>query len=336
MRIMSHVFRLTSFAALGLAGVVGYGTSTATAASPSATAGPPSGLKGVPSERAPHAAGERSRHAAFSDCPVANILGLAHAFDQAAIERAKMADERAQDPSVKQYAERSLDDHQKLEQELSRWEGDIGVQPVETDISRALNRNARVELKGLEDAQNFDREYVADEIGASIKAAGFLHLLLRAIHEGSGGAEKGQPTQPVEMGQPTQPGQVSIPQPGLPSLPQPGTFGTTGPQLPGQFGNQGFPGMPNFGDVGQGFPSPTPGGTPQEPVTGPQAPSGAGPTEGQPEPKLGEVTKLFDDAKHMIHSELEEALRLEGKLVGTCGESSSGEEPAMKKAPPLH
>jgi predicted outer membrane protein len=312
MRIMSHVFRITSFAALGLAGVVAYGTSTATAASPSATKGPPSGLKGVPSERSPHAA--------FSDCSVAHVLGLAHAFDQDAIERAKVAEERAQDPSVKQYAERSLDDHQKLEQELSRFERDIGAQPVETDISRALHRNARVELKGLEDAQNFDREYVADEIAASLKAAGFLHLLLRAIHQGSRGEEQGQPTQPVEMGQPTpgqfgqppQPGEVSIPQPGLPSLPQPGTFGTTGMQLPGPYGDQGFPGTPGFGN-----------------------PSGAGASEHQPEPKLGEVTKLFDDAKHTIHSELEDALRLDGQLVGTCGESA-GEEPAMKKAPPLH
>jgi predicted outer membrane protein len=293
MRTVSCVFRLTSFAALGLAVAVAYGTSTATAAPPSAAAGPPSGLKGVP--------GERSPHAAFSDCSVGHVLGMAHAFNQAATLRAKVAAGRAQDPSVKQFAERSLDDHQKLEQELSRWESDVGAQPVETDISRALLRNARVELKGLEDAQNFDREYVADEIVASIKAAGFLHILVHAIHEGGAGDEQGQPTggapvpQPAEMGQPTQPGPISFPQPGQVSIPQP-----EGIQLP----QPGTPGAP-------------------------------GATEGQSESKLGEVTKLFEDAKHAIGSELKDALRLEGQLVGTCGESP-GQTPATKKAPPLH
>jgi predicted outer membrane protein len=331
MRIMSRIIRVTSFGALGLAGLVAYGASPAPAASPARSAMPPSGLKGAPHEVSPHAA--------FSDCSVGNVLGMAHALTQAAIQRAKIAEGRAQDPAVKQFAEHVLDDHQKLEQELSKFESDIGAQPVETDVSSAIERGARRELKGLDEAQNFDREYIADEIGAHIKAAGFLHVLLHAIHEagegeeGGGGEEQGQPTggvplpQPGTMGQPTFPGPVSFPQPGQVSIPQPGgmgqlpqlgTLGAPGTQLPGQFGGQGFPGTKT-------------GQTPEQPVTGAQGPSEQGaPPEGQPEPRMGDAAKLFDDAKHTIASELTDALQLESKLVGVCGEES-GEAPATKK-----
>jgi predicted outer membrane protein len=359
MRIMSRIIRLTSFGALGLASLVAYGASPAPAAQPAGRAMPPSGLKATPHEVSPHAA--------FSDCSVGNVLGMAEALTHAAIERAKMAEDRAQDPAVKQFAERVLDDHQKLDQELSKFESDVGAQPVETDVSSAIERGARRELKGLEEAKNFDREYIADEIAAHIKAAGFLHVLLHAIHEagggeeGGGGEEQGQPTggapvpQPGQMGQPTlpgpvsfpQPGQISIPQPGgMPQLPQPGTFGAPGAQLPGQFG-QGFPGTPNFGNpgmpgiVGPDHPSSTTGQSPQEPVTGTEGPSEPGEpgepgaTEGQPEPKMGDVAQLFKDAKHTIASELTDALQLESRLVGVCGEES-GEAPATKKAPPRY
>jgi predicted outer membrane protein len=318
---------------------------------------PPSGLKGAPHEVSPHAA--------FSDCSVGNVLGMAEALTHAAIGRAKMAADRAQDPAVKEFAERVLDDHQKLDQELSQFESDVGAQPVETDVSSAIERGARRELKGLEEAKNFDREYIADEIAAHLKAAGFLHVLLHAIHEagggeeGGGGEEQGQPTggapvpQPGQFGQPTlpgpvtfpQPGQISIPQPGgMGQFPQPGTFGAPGTPLPGQLGGPGFPGTANLGNpgtpgiVGPDYPSSTTGQLPQEPVTGEQGPSEPGEpgeTEGQPEPKMGDVAKLFDDAKHTIASELTDALRLESKMVGVCGEES-GEAPATKKAPPRH
>jgi predicted outer membrane protein len=347
MRIMSRIIRISSFGALGLASLVAYGASPAPAASPAGNAMPPSGLKEAPHEVSPHAA--------FSDCSVGNVLGMAEALTHAAIERAKMAEERAQDPAVKEFAERVLDDHRKLDQELSKFESDVGAQPVETDVSSAIERGARRELKGLDEAKNFDREYIADEIAAHIKTAGFLHVLLHAIHEAGGGEEEGggqeqgQPTggapvpQPGQLGQPTfpgpvtlpQPGQVSIPQPGgmgqfpqpggMGQFPQPGTFGAPGTQLPGQFGGQGFPGT-------------TTGQLPEQPVTGAQGPSEPGEpgaTEGQPEPEMGDVARLFDDAKHTIASELTDALQLESKLVGVCGEEST-EAPATKKAPTRH
>jgi predicted outer membrane protein len=346
MRILSRIIRFTSFGALGLAGLVAYGASPAPGASPAAI--PPSGLKGAPHEVSPH---KVSRHAAMSDCSVGAVLGMAHALTRAAIERAKMADSKAQDPAVKQFAEGVLDHHQKLDQELSQYESDVGAQPIETDVSSAIERGARNELQGLGEAQNFDRQYIADEIAAHVKAAGFLHLILHAIHEGAGGAEggggeqTGQPTggaplpQPGQMGLPTptlpgpvslpQPGQISIPQPGgMGQFPQPGTFGTTGPQLPGQFG----------GIVGPDFPSSGAGQVPQAPVTGAQGPSeqgATGATEGQPEPKLGDAAKLFEDAKHAIATELTDALQLESQIVGICGEAPAA-KPAAKKAPAVH
>jgi predicted outer membrane protein len=186
MRNPSRVIRLTSFAALGLAGLVAYGSSNATAASPAAAASPPSGLKGVPSEPKPLAA-------ALSECSVGGVLGVAHAFIHSWIEASKLAVDRAQNPEVKEYAQRTLEDSQRLDQDLSQWESHVGAQPVETEISKEVSRGAHAVRERLERSQDFDREYVAHEIMGGMKAVGFLHLVMAAVHEGTGsGEEQGQ------------------------------------------------------------------------------------------------------------------------------------------------
>jgi predicted outer membrane protein len=205
MRRLQYAVRLAQLPAVALASLVACGSSDAKSeatetASQAAEARntPPEGM--TPSETAPGEVGEEGGEGkglghgakgALSECSVAQVLGIAQAFNDAEIERAKLGVRMAQDPAVKKHAHRDLEDHQELARELSSLEQRLGVQPARGDIVDAIGRSASAQLRSLQGSQSFDREYMADDISSDLEVVGFLQAVKHAGHGRAGRQPEG-------------------------------------------------------------------------------------------------------------------------------------------------
>lgn len=100
---------------------------------------------------------------ALSDGQIAMIAVLAGNVD---ISYAHLAMALSSDPAVRRFARTMLQDHAAVNEQAGALVQRLGVEPVESDVSRQLERDARAiidELTGLRGA-DFDRRYAENEL----------------------------------------------------------------------------------------------------------------------------------------------------------------------------
>jgi predicted outer membrane protein len=306
-------------------GLVACGSSGATESSEAAhtNAG---AAQGMPAAQGPTGAAEpggtaaQPTETALSQCSVGRILGIAHALIRADIDRAQFALTRTQDSLVKEYAKRTLKQDKKIDEQLTSFETEAGVKALDGDLSNMIRRSARDDLRELQAAGNFDREYLGTEIASAIKAVGFVHLV-REIAHGAGGQTA------------------------------PGTEGTPGEQAPatgqGMTGPIGLMGGAQGAQGAQGFASPTGYAVPAQfayPTAGApgaiggQAANQAAPTGAQDEKEAAREQKLEGIVHHAaktVKANMEQAIQIQTRLVGACGVPAGTCEETDTAADPL-
>ena len=98
-----------------------------------------------------------------SDAQIAGIVVVANQID---IDAGKVATAKAQSPKVKAFAQQMVTDHTGVNKQASELVTKLGVEPEDSDASRALKRDGvenAVKLEKLKGAE-FDRAYIAREV----------------------------------------------------------------------------------------------------------------------------------------------------------------------------
>ena len=98
-----------------------------------------------------------------TDPQIAGIVVGANAID---IEAGQLAQEKGENPKVKEFAQRMITDHTAVNQQASDLAGRLGVTPEESPPSRQLRQGAdqnMANLRGLSGAA-FDRAYIDHEV----------------------------------------------------------------------------------------------------------------------------------------------------------------------------
>ena len=97
-----------------------------------------------------------------------SIAAVGSASNQAEIRTGQLALERAEDPQVRAYAQRMIEEHTRLEQQLQALIASKGVAPVDNALSLQMRRNLPVELDSLDDhsGRDFDVAYIVGQIHA--------------------------------------------------------------------------------------------------------------------------------------------------------------------------
>lgn len=99
----------------------------------------------------------------MTDAQIAAIVVTANQID---IANGELATSRSENPEVKEFAERMIEDHQSVNQAASDLVTRLGVTPEENATSRTLKESAdatREQLKGLSGTE-FDKAYVDNEV----------------------------------------------------------------------------------------------------------------------------------------------------------------------------
>lgn len=97
-----------------------------------------------------------------------NIAAVSAASNRVEIETSRIAVERASDDRVRQFAQRMIDEHQRLDQEMQQLLQQQGVRPQDNALSVQLERNIQPMLDSLRAQQGaaFDRAYLLQQISA--------------------------------------------------------------------------------------------------------------------------------------------------------------------------
>lgn len=107
-----------------------------------------------------------SRHAASGeqkiDRKLEERLQKIHASNQAELHMAKLGQQQARSPEVKEYAQQLEQDHQKLDQELQQTAQSAGVQ-LEGEAFQKQQKDAMKDMDKLtkKSGQDFDKEFVS-------------------------------------------------------------------------------------------------------------------------------------------------------------------------------
>jgi putative membrane protein len=99
----------------------------------------------------------------LSDAQIAAIVVTANQID---IENGQLADVKGQNPEVRRFAQRMMEDHRAVNQSATDLVSRLGVTPEESPTSRTLKTSAdqtREQLKRKRAAE-FDRAYVDNEV----------------------------------------------------------------------------------------------------------------------------------------------------------------------------
>lgn len=90
-----------------------------------------------------------------------NFVKEAMQGDMAEIQLAQLAQQKASSQGVKQFAQKMIDDHTKLDDQIKPIAQQLGVsQPTELD---AKHKSVQSKLEGLSGA-DFDKEYIKDMV----------------------------------------------------------------------------------------------------------------------------------------------------------------------------
>lgn len=121
--------------------------------------------------------GEASAAGTLTDAQIAAIVVTANQID---IENGELANSKSENPEVKKFAQRMMEDHRSVNQAASELVTRLGVTPEETDTSRSLKQGAdatREQLSAMSGAE-FDKAYVDNEVAYHEAVLGVLDAQL--------------------------------------------------------------------------------------------------------------------------------------------------------------
>ncbi|HJV87461.1 MAG TPA: DUF4142 domain-containing protein [Noviherbaspirillum sp.] len=104
-----------------------------------------------------------AQSSAPNDAQIAAIVVAANSVD---IDAGKLAEKKAHDKQVKEFAKRMVTDHTGVNKQATELVTKLHVTPEENDTSKSLKDNGakeREKLKGLK-GKAFDKEYVDNEV----------------------------------------------------------------------------------------------------------------------------------------------------------------------------
>jgi putative membrane protein len=95
-----------------------------------------------------------------------SIAAVGSASNQDEIQTSRLALERASDARVKAFAQRMIDDHSRVEQQMQSMLQLKGMVPVDNALSLQMKRNLAQTLEELRSRSGaeFDREYMAEQV----------------------------------------------------------------------------------------------------------------------------------------------------------------------------
>jgi putative membrane protein len=134
----------------------GGGDSTTAAVSPAATEAPQGAPPAGTGAQAPVAG-------AMSD---ANIAAVASASNQDEIETSRVALQKGENAGVKQYAQRMVDDHTRMEQEMTQLLQSKGMTPQDNPQSTQIKQTAQAAVQQMQamTGRQLDSAYVAHQV----------------------------------------------------------------------------------------------------------------------------------------------------------------------------
>jgi putative membrane protein len=97
-----------------------------------------------------------------------NIAAVGSASNQEEIQMSRVALERAQDQRVRTFAQRMIDEHTRVEQEMAAMLQSKGMAPVDNALSLQMKRNLPPKLEMLRgmSGMQFDMGYMMRQIHA--------------------------------------------------------------------------------------------------------------------------------------------------------------------------
>ncbi|HLV21753.1 MAG TPA: DUF4142 domain-containing protein [Polyangiaceae bacterium] len=121
--------------------------------------GTPPGMQSEPMER---------QEVAGQDLSDAQITAVTAAANQAEIREAQLAQQKAQSPEVKQFAQMMIRDHTQAQQKQSRLESQLGLAPEQSNLLARLQSDTQSQLQQLQQAsgRDFDRTYMQTQMQA--------------------------------------------------------------------------------------------------------------------------------------------------------------------------
>ena len=96
----------------------------------------------------------------------ANIAAIVVTYNNEEIEHAKLAQERATNAEVKQFARTMITDHNAVNQKANALATQLNLTPMESDASRKLSTDGNLFRTNLQtqSGAEFDRSYIANEV----------------------------------------------------------------------------------------------------------------------------------------------------------------------------
>ena len=114
-----------------------------------------------------------------------NVVSMLESLDNAEIDAARLAQDKAADPQVKAFAGRVLNEHRQLAESSERLASQLSLQPDHPGLSSQLantHEDAMRKLRSLS-GPSFDRAYLEHELKAHLWAFNFLETA--AANEGT-------------------------------------------------------------------------------------------------------------------------------------------------------
>lgn len=96
----------------------------------------------------------------------ANIAAVASASNQDEIQTSQIALQKATRPEVRQFAQRMVDEHTRVEQEMRQALQAKGMQPQDNALSQQMKQTMSAALQQLQTASGaaFDQAYIAHQV----------------------------------------------------------------------------------------------------------------------------------------------------------------------------
>lgn len=106
----------------------------------------------------------------------AQIAMIAVVADQVDVDAGQLAVEKAQSPSVKEFAQLMIRDHTAVNEQATELAKKLGVTPEESDLSKSLKAGGEKELAKLKalSGADFDKAYVDNEVAYHEAVIGVL------------------------------------------------------------------------------------------------------------------------------------------------------------------
>lgn len=127
-----------------------------------AAVSPPAAEQGAPPP------GTGSQAPAAGEMSDANIAAVASASNQGEINSSRVALQKGENAQVKQFAQRMVDDHTRMEEEMSQLLQSKGVTPQDNAQSTQMKQTAQTAIQQMEGmtGRQLDSAYVAFQVQA--------------------------------------------------------------------------------------------------------------------------------------------------------------------------